>query len=185
MFEGKTQVEDPFLHLLAKTIISVNERQEETINILLEIRTLLTSISTQLNTLSLQQGGIASHIKTEKKQHPLLILSIREELKETLIALVKLYLQKKRHISIKELENHLNFGYRTIAIHLKQLEEANPSPIEPPLTRRTLEEYLKEVEKQGNPQEIDLDLPMTAGRAYFYKPLDNVVKYIDSMDQLL
>jgi len=180
--ERKKQIDDPFLHLLAKAVVSLNERQEEMVNILLEIRNDISSISTKFTEIYSQETVNTYQDKQESQHHPLLILSVKGEIKKTLTALVQLYHKKKRPISIKELETHLDFGYRTIAIHLKQLEDSNPPSIEHPITRRALEEHLKDIEKQGNPENIDIEVPQTAGRAYFYKPLDNIVNYIKSMN---
>ncbi len=175
--------EESVIKLLTQAVVMLTEKNQEIVNLLAEINNRLESLDNYLrsatNSSKENQDLFQLDIK-ENPFHPLLALNLPEAPKETLYILTELYLEKKRPINIKEIEERLSYGYEAIYAHLKQLQEMNPPWVDEPVTKRSLKQELNLIKIQGNPENIDLNLPESHGRALFWKPTRGFLDFMES-----
>ncbi|MFX1252362.1 MAG: hypothetical protein ACFFCZ_12225 [Promethearchaeota archaeon] len=193
--------EESVIKLLTQAVVMLTEKNQEIVNLLREMNNRLETLDNYLRSATNSSRENRNLYELEMKEnafHPLLQLNLPEPRKKTLTILTELYQEKKRPISIKEIEDRINQktkgkerndkpkdnwikgkGYEGIYADLNKLQEE--MWVDEPVTKRSLKQELNLIEIQGNPENIDLNLPEKShGRALFWKPSKRYLDFRES-----
>lgn len=181
--------EESVIKLLTQAVVMLTEKNQEIVNLLKEMNNRLESLDNYLRSTTNSSRENRNLYELEMKGnsfHPLLQLNLPEPRKKTLTILTELYQEKKRPINIKEIEERISQktkgkelkGYEGIYADLNKLQEE--MWVDEPVTKRSLKQELNLIEIQGNPENIDLNLPEVHGRALFWKPAKRYLDFRES-----